>query len=398
MVTGSKESTHAIEAAPVMGLLPARPRILALGEPTHGEDILLEVRNDLFRQLVEQEGYRSIAIESDCIMGLVVDDYVTSGTGTLDEVMERGFSHGWGASAANRELVRWMRAYNDGRPASERVRFAGFDGPLEITHAASPRQALTALHGYLASRVDADLLPCTAETLDRLIGDGGRWTNPAAMMDPSQSAGRSPEARELRLLADDLVALLDTQLPHLMTPGGDYGRARLYARTATGLLRYHFWMADPSPARLMRLTSLRDGMMAENVLAAAEQGPTLVHAHNGHLQRGKSSMRMGGQRLEWWSAGALVSARLGRDYAFLATGLGTIRHRGVDVPPPDTLEGVLYALPGDRRLVDVHRLAAAFGDERPAARVSPYYGYAPLDPAHLAEIDGIVFIKEVPQP
>jgi len=51
-----------------------------------------------------------------------VDDDVTSGTDTLDEVMERGFSHGFGGSAANRELVRWMRADNDGRPASERLR------------------------------------------------------------------------------------------------------------------------------------------------------------------------------------------------------------------------------------------------------------------------------------
>src|SRR3954447_9694965 len=139
------DAAHAVDAATVMGLLPARPRLLALGEPTHGEDVLLDLRNVLFRQLVEQEGYRTIAIESDCLMGLTVDAYVTSGTGTLDEVMRRGFSHGWGASAANRELVRWMRAYNDGRPVSEWVRFAGVDGPLEITGAASPRQVLTAL-------------------------------------------------------------------------------------------------------------------------------------------------------------------------------------------------------------------------------------------------------------
>lgn len=99
---------------------------------------MLDARNRLFRQLVEQEGYRTIAIESDCLMGLLVDDYVTSGTGTLDEVMEHGFSHEWGAFAGNRELVRWMRAHNEGLPASEQVRFAGFDGPLEITGAASP--------------------------------------------------------------------------------------------------------------------------------------------------------------------------------------------------------------------------------------------------------------------
>src|SRR4051812_20126814 len=124
-----RDTVHGVEAAAVMGLFQDRPRLLALGEPTHGEAALLDLRNELFRQLVEQEGYRTIAIESDCLTGLVVDDHVTSGTGTLDEVMERGFSHGWGAFAGNRELVRWMRDHNvraddDGRPSSERLRFA----------------------------------------------------------------------------------------------------------------------------------------------------------------------------------------------------------------------------------------------------------------------------------
>ncbi|MGI5404791.1 erythromycin esterase family protein [Streptomyces sp. CA-135486] len=399
MATDIEDTVHAVEAAAVMRLLPARPRLLALGEPTHGEDTLLDLRNELFRQLVEQEGYRTIAIESDCMMGLIVDDYVTSGTGTLEEVMERGISHGWGTSAANRELVRWMRAHNDGRPASERLRFAGFDGPLEITGAASPRHALTALHGYLSARVDADLLPCTGETLDRLLGADDRWTNPAAMMDPARSVGQSAEASRLRLLADDLVALLDTQTPHLIasTSRDDWDRARLYGRTATGLLRYHYWMADTSPARMTRLVGARDQMMAHNLLAVAARGPALIHAHNSHLQREKSTMQMWEGRVEWWSAGALVSAQLGEGYAFVATALGTIRHQGVDTPPPDTVEGLLYALPADRCVIDAPRLATALGDTRPAARVSPWFGYSPLDPAHLADSDGIVFVKDVPR-
>ncbi|MGW1751999.1 erythromycin esterase family protein [Streptomyces sp. NPDC002092] len=399
MAPDIKDTTHAFEAAAVTRLLPARPRIFALGEPTHGEDALLELRNELFRQLVEQEGYRTIAIESDCLMGLIVDEYVSTGTGTLDAVMEQGFSHGWGALAANRELVRWMRSHNDGRPESERLRFAGLDGPLEMTGAASPREALTALHDYLAARVDTALLPCTAATLDRLLGTDDRWTDPAVMTDPARSVGRSGEARELRLLTDDLVALLDAQTPHLITATSrdDWDRARLYGRTATGLLRYHHWMADTSTARLSRLASVRGQMMADNLLAVAERGPVLVHAHNAHLQREKSSMRMGGMRLEWWSAGALASTRLGEAYAFVATALGTIRHQGVDTPPPDTLEGLLYALPEDQCVVDASRLAAALGDTRPALRVSPWFGYAPFDPAHLADSDGIVFVKDLPQ-
>jgi erythromycin esterase-like protein len=396
MTAAIKDAAHAVDAADVMRLLGGRPRLLALGEPTHGEEVLLDLRNDLFRQLVEQERYQTIAIESDCLMGLVVDDYVTSGAGTLDEVMARGFSHGWGALAGNRELVRWMRAYNDGRPGSEQLSFAGFDGPLEITNAASPRQALTALHAYLDSWVDPGLVPGPAETLDQLLGADDQWTNPAAMMDPSQSAGQTPEARQLRLLADDLVALLDTQMPQLTAASsrGDWDRARMYGRTGTGLLRYHHWMADSSPSRIAQLLGVRASMMAGNLLAIAERGPALVHAHNGHLQRDKSSMQMGGQRVEWWSAGAMASAQLGQGYAFMATGLGTIGHHGVDTPPPDTLEGLLCALPDDRYVLDARQLSAILGDLRPAPRVSPWFGYAPLDPAHVANTDALVFVRE----
>ncbi|SNS63417.1 Erythromycin esterase homolog [Asanoa hainanensis] len=367
----------------VLKLLPGRPRILGLGEPTHGEDVLLDVRNEVFRSLVD-EGYRTIAIESDCLMGLVVDEYVTTGRGSLDEVMARGFSHGWGAFGGNRELVRWMRAYNEGRSAGEWVRFAGFDGPLEIEAAASPRPALVALHSALADRVDADLLPCDAATLDRLLGSDDLWTNRAAMMDPGASVGRARP--ELRAVADDLVALLAEQAP-VFAPDE---LVHLYARTAVGLLRYHFWMADSSPGRLARLAGVRDAMMAANLLALGAVGPVFVHAHNSHLQRDRSGMRMGGQELSWWGAGALVNARLGADYGFVATAIGTIRGRGVPVPPPETLEGRLYALAGDRFVVSPTELV----DVR-EPRVSPWFGYAPLSPAHLSQIDGIVFVRDV---
>lgn len=195
------------------------------------------------------------------------------------------------------------------------------------------------------------------------------------------------------------MALLDAQAPHLLaaTSRDGWDRARLYGRTATGLLRYHHSMADTSPARMTRLCALRDVMMAHNLLAVAARGPALIHAHNSHLQREKSTMHMWQGPVEWWSAGALVSARLGEEYAFVATALGTIRHQGVDTPPADTVEGLLYALPEDRCLIDAPQLATALGDTLPAPRVSPWFGYAPLDPAHLAESDGIVFVKDVPQ-
>ncbi|MFK0058319.1 erythromycin esterase family protein [Streptomyces werraensis] len=400
METGIKDFARPVEASAVTELLPARPHVLALGEPTHGEDSLLDLRNALFRELVEEQGYRTIALESDCLRALTVDAYVTSGEGSLDDVTEHGFSHGWGGSRANRELVRWMRDFNANRPADDHVRFAGMDGPLEITGAESPRQALTALHEHLAAHVDAELLPCTADRLDDLLGADAPWTNEAAMTDPSQSIGRTPRARELRLLADDMVTLLETQAPHLaaVSPPDDRDRAHLYGRTAVGLLRYHSWMADTSPSRMGRLLATRDEMMAGNLLALAARGPVLVHAHNSHLQRDKSAMRMlGHPKVEWWSAGALVSTRLGDQYAHLATALGTMRHHGVDAPPPDTVEGILHTSPEPHYVIDAARLDAAARHLSAVPRVSPYFGYAPLDPSHLPRVDGVVYVRDVPR-
>ncbi|GAA3598719.1 erythromycin esterase family protein [Nonomuraea rosea] len=359
--------------------LPAQPLLLGLGEARHFVAELGEVRNELFRHLVEHEGYRSFAIESDCLRGLVVDDHIATGAGTLDDVMEHGFSHNFGTVPANRELVRWMRAYNEEH--GEKLRFFGIDGPMEYW-AESPRQALTALCALLDGP-----LPCTTETLDALLGPDDRWTNEATVMDPSQSIGQSADAQRLRLLADDLVALLDTQLPQLSAK--DRELAALYARTAVGLLRYHRWMADTSPARISRLSALRDAMMATNLRAVAEHGPALVFAHNLHLQRSKSHMQFGDQTLEWSSVGAITEAHLGDRYAFLVSAFGTA---GDDVPPPDTLEGVLSTLPWEHSLIDARRLPEAVPE--PAPRVSADFAYFPLDPTKLDMIDGIVFLKE----
>ncbi|GAA0527757.1 erythromycin esterase family protein [Paractinoplanes ferrugineus] len=381
----------AFDATTLLGLLAGKPRVLALGEPTHFEDALLDMRNDLFRELVEDHGYRTIAIESDCLLGLLVDDYVTTGAGDLDDVLARGISHEFGAGRGNRDLLRWMRAHNEGRPAADRVRFAGFDGPLEITGAAGPRQALTELHAYLAARVD---VPVPAAALDELIGDDERWPDPAAMMDPSRSIGATPAAVRLRLIADDLAAVLEAQAPHLIatsTPD-EWDRARLYGRTATGLMRYHRWMADDSPARIPALLGVRASMMAANLLALAERAPVLAFAHNSHLQRPQSSIRLGEHSSQWWSAGALTATR--QSYAVVGTALGTIDRRGVGTPPPKTVEGLLYAMPGSRLLLDPHRLAADRSGPSPQRRVSPWFGYAPLDPAEVTGYDAIAFVKD----
>ncbi|NEE37384.1 erythromycin esterase family protein, partial [Streptomyces sp. SID7982] len=52
MADDIKDFAHAVDAVSVMRLFASPPRMLALGEPTHGVDAPLRLRNALFRQLV----------------------------------------------------------------------------------------------------------------------------------------------------------------------------------------------------------------------------------------------------------------------------------------------------------------------------------------------------------
>jgi hypothetical protein len=266
-----------------------------------------------------------------------------------------------------------------------------------MTGPAAPGPALLALYDYLATHVDVGLLP--AGDIAQLLGDEERWTNPAATMDPTQSVGASDDTKTLRLIADDLLALLTAQTPHLVsaTSREEWWVAGLHGRTAAGLLRYHAGMADTSASRVGRLMGERDAMMADNLFAIVDQqahrGPTLAFAHNRHLQRHKSRLRMAGMALEWWSAGAIAGTRLSDEYAFVAMAMGEVPEMEFGVPSPDTIEGILHTLPENRYVVDSAGLAAALHETKLFPRTDIDYRYIPLDAGQLEDTDGIVFLK-----
>src|SRR5262245_50066430 len=68
-------------------------QILGLGEPLHGGEEFLTLRNRFFARLVEKHGFSAIALESSFPRGRVTDDYVAGGEGTYDQVQQHGFSH-----------------------------------------------------------------------------------------------------------------------------------------------------------------------------------------------------------------------------------------------------------------------------------------------------------------
>ncbi|MEU7908787.1 DUF6194 family protein [Actinoplanes sp. NPDC049118] len=364
----------------LLDLLPVPPALLALGEPTHGESAFLQLRNEAFASLAER-GYRSIALESDRAAGLIADEFVQgSATVTLDRALAEGFSHGFGTAPANRDLLVRMRDWNAGRPDSERLTFHGFDAPLELDHAPSPRHHLAHLCDFLGSDRSAEI--------DELIGDEARWSDPAAIWEPGRSIGRSAGAERLRVIADDLLTELYLQAPR-RTEG--WQAAFVRATTAVALLRYHARAAAPLPQRerVALLVGVRDALMAENLLAIraaeAHRGPTLAFAHNRHLQRNPSTMTMAGMDLSWFSAGAIAGSLLGDRYAVIVGSLGASPSLGIGAPAASTYEGRLQDRTGLPRYVRASEVEAA-------GQRTHDHRYFPLDRATVEHADAVLHI------
>ncbi|MCK1822267.1 erythromycin esterase family protein [Streptomyces sp. XM83C] len=361
--------------------------VLALGEPTHREPAFGWVRNELFARLTRL-GFRSIALETDRVAALRVEDFVKGGDGDLDEVAREGFSHGFGNLETNRRLVAWMRDHNANLPPEERLTFHGFDVPTETTSAPSPRRCLEQARDYLGLDLD----------LTGLLGADEQWSRTEAVMDPAMSVGATPEAERLRSLADDMLTLLHSNAAERIaqTSRAEWLRARTHLTAGLGLLRYHRQAAQrlENNTRLSRLFATRDALMAQNLLdirsIEGRRGATLVFAHNVHLQRTPSTWSLGDLRVRWPGAGTVVAPLLGEQYVFVAGSLGRSEAIGLGDPEPGTHESVLQDRVTDWALAPTGTVTAA----RTRTDTTPQQGYFPLDQALLDTADAVLHVRD----
>ncbi|QVQ51545.1 erythromycin esterase family protein [Spiractinospora alimapuensis] len=365
-------------------LVPASD-LVALGEPTHREPAFGVVRNHLFARLVER-GFRSIALETDRVAALAVQAYVTHGAGSLDAAMTTGFTHGFGELAANRRLVTWIHHHNASRPAEDHVHFYGFDVPTEMMSYPSPRTCLEYVRDYLGARVE----------LTGLLGDDDRWGRTEAVLDPRASIGATADAHALHSIADDLLTSLHARAPELVatTSLTRWRAAKVHATAALDLLRMHRQAAKPADPslRLEGLSAVRDAIMARHLVdirtLEARRGPTLVFAHNRHLQRHPSTWTTEDAAMRWSGAGAIVTTVWDGGYTFVPGSLGSSSEVGLVEPAPHTFEGRLRSATTPWSLTKPTNLDGA------DVRTDTTPDYFPLDQQTVDAADALLHISD----
>jgi erythromycin esterase len=118
-----RREAHALRIAdpdaPVDDLEPLRamagaPVIAGLGVPTHGTHELSVLAHRLLRVLVEQAGFRTLALEESSTVGAQLDRYVRTGEGDVLAIMDGLWPHHRTAEVLH--MLEWMRARSEAHP------------------------------------------------------------------------------------------------------------------------------------------------------------------------------------------------------------------------------------------------------------------------------------------
>lgn len=255
--------------------------LVLIGEASHGTHDFYQLRARITRALIEQRGFRAVAIEGDWPDAYQVNRFVHGDSDAVDAATAlRGFERFptwmW-RNTAVAEFVSWLRGHN--QAMADPAQHAGFFGlDLYSLHA-----SMRAVVEYLDAHD-----PAAAAAARRSYGcfeQFGQDTDRYAWASSRMGDGTCAEA-----VARELVALRERRVELLRRDGqaasDDYFYAVQNARLAQNAERYYRTMFKG------RVSSwnLRDEHMAETLeqllghLRARGQEPkVVVWAHNSHI-------------------------------------------------------------------------------------------------------------------
>ncbi|MER5227315.1 erythromycin esterase family protein [Streptomyces flaveus] len=155
--------------APLTDLLPVADivrdaQVVAVGAATRQAHELSALSHRLVRLLVEDLGFRSLALEGDDASRLGLDEYIRTGTGDPRVMLSKARSF-WQTEEIL-DVIRWMRSFNRRHP-DDPVRFAGASrSPQGQT---SPLDGLAGIERSLAEGA----IRWHEDTADRIVYLGG---------------------------------------------------------------------------------------------------------------------------------------------------------------------------------------------------------------------------------
>ncbi len=105
----------------------AEAKIVGLGEATHGTKEFFQLKHRIFKYLVENHNFKVLGFECDMGESIYIDRYVCHSEGNIDSLMINKMHFWTWKTEEIRDLLEWMRTYNEDKTKEEKIHFIGFD-------------------------------------------------------------------------------------------------------------------------------------------------------------------------------------------------------------------------------------------------------------------------------
>jgi erythromycin esterase-like protein len=142
---------------PLIGQV-AEKKVVLLGEASHGTHEFYEWRHEISRKLIENHGFRFIAVEGDWPPSWQLNNFVHGqGAGSVWQALsrfDRWPTWMW-ANAEVAKLASWMRQQNDGLSSQEKCGFYGLDVYSLFESVDAAVTGLGPVSPFLARRIKA---------------------------------------------------------------------------------------------------------------------------------------------------------------------------------------------------------------------------------------------------
>ncbi|AFD27933.1 erythromycin esterase family protein [Deinococcus gobiensis] len=299
-------------------------RLIGAGEGSHGTAEHFQLKDRMFRELVQHHGFTVFAIEADFDDAYEVDRFVR-GEGPNDpDAATRAFDFWTWQTQEVRDLLAWMRQYNASRGDKAELRVVGIDmqdpsGSLDLlTRLAPPDRRVQAALKTLGSVTAHDWATLAEGTPERLA--------------------------DLRMQVGELQAALSTLPPR--TPQ----RATLLHLAET--MRQGTTMLTSGDQDANRLNLIRDAAMFGNTRTALDVlfpgQKAMLWAHNFHISK------VPAQGQSYVNLGQHLARALGTSYRTVGFSFGDGELRAVSGDPAQQVKGpvVLTAAPAPRDSLD----------------------------------------------
>ncbi len=260
-------------------------QVVGLGESSHGVAQYHQMKANVFKALVKNNGCRTFIIEGDFGGALKIDNYINGSEGSAEEAAcEIGFAIYRTQEMA--DLIEWMRSYNETVLPEEALHFYGMD----VQRFDNNKEYLFSVLGEAAPELSAEYVESFAQLTDENRNSLDKTTLINAKEAASKLIDKMDAARA------DIVALSEES---------DFNFARECANTI-----YAFCDVQLSN----NYNAARDQYMYEKVEWFLQHGDgsiLFINGHNGHI--GKTSVA------GYTCLGELLSKNLENGYYAIGT-------------------------------------------------------------------------------